>query len=132
MARSAAAVTMGFAFIVLLSFGADSLVHRAFPGAFDFDGRVTNPAITLLVLAYVAVFAVAGCYLTARLAPERPMRHALILGALGLVLTIPGTLLTWRIAPAWYHVFSLIMVMPYAWLGGWLGERHVGAKQERG
>ncbi len=132
MTRSAAAVSMGFAFIVILSFGADSLIHRAFQSSFDFDGRVKDPAITLLVLAYVAVFAVAGCYLTARLAPDCPMRHALMLGALGLAFSIPGTLMTWRIAPAWYHIFSLIMIMPYAWLGGWLGERHFAVKQKRG
>lgn len=132
MTRSVAAILMGFAFIVILSFGADALLRQVFPNSFDLNGRVLDTSITLLVLAYVAVFTVTGCHLTARLAPERPMRHALILGALGLLFTIPGTVMAWSMAPAWYHVLSLLLVLPYAWLGGRLGERHFAARQGRG
>jgi hypothetical protein len=80
-------------------------------------------------MLYVGVFATAGCYLTARLAPSQPMRHALVLGVLGLVFNVAGTVAMWDTAPAWYHVASLLLVMPYAWLGGRIRDRqlHGGA-----
>jgi hypothetical protein len=124
MGRSIAAIAMGFAFIVILSFGADALLLQMMPDVFDAGGRVTSTPILILILGYVAVFAVAGCYLAARLAPARPMKHALILGGLGLVFSIAGMAASWASAPAWYHITALVMVMPYAWVGGWLEERH--------
>lgn len=124
MIRSIAAIAIGFAFIVILSLGADALLRRMLPDAFAAGGQVTYTPILILILGYVAVFAVAGCYLAARLAPARPMKHALILGGLGLAFSIAGTAASWAIAPAWYHIISLVMVMPYAWVGGWLEERH--------
>ena len=53
------------------------------------------------------------------------MFHALILGALGLafnLIAVPGM---WQLFPHWYTVASLILVMPFAWLGGWLRERQL-------
>ena len=73
----------------------------------------------------VAVYAIIGCYLTARLAPNRPMRHALILGALGLVMNIAATVSLWGTAPAWYFILNLLLVMPYPWLGGRIRERQL-------
>jgi hypothetical protein len=79
----------------------------------------------LFVMLYVAVFAIGGCWLAARLAPSHPMRHALILGALGLIFNIAGTIAMWDTAPAWFHILSLLLVMPYAWIGGRLRERQL-------
>jgi hypothetical protein len=73
-------------------------------------------------MGYVGLFAVTGCYLTARLVPRRPMLHALVLGALGLAFNVAGSVAMWDTAPAWYHAASLALVMPYAWLGGRLHE----------
>lgn len=120
--RSVLAIVVGFVFIALLSFGADALLRSALPGAFNAAGRTDSVNVLLLTLAYVAVFAVAGCYLTARLAPSRPMWHALVLGLLGLIFTIAGTIAMWDAAPQWYNIVSLVLVMPYAWLGGKLAE----------
>lgn len=130
MIRSIAAVGAGFLFIALLSIGADSVLRSLAPSAFDASGRTDSPAILLLVLAYVGVFAVSGCYLTARLAPNHPMRHALILGAVGLVFDVVGTVVLWNTAPAWYHLLALTLVMPYAWLGGHIRERQLRSASE--
>jgi hypothetical protein len=62
------------------------------PDAFVPGVATSNVGLLLLTLAYVGVYAIAGCYLTARLAPERPMLHAMILGLLGLALNILGTI----------------------------------------
>lgn len=125
MLRSASAVLIGFLFIGAFSFGADALLRMLAPTAFDASGRVDNPTILLVTLTYVGIFAVAGCYLTARLAPNRPMLHALALGLLGLLFNIAGTIALWDAAPAWYHVTALALVMPFAWAGGKIREREI-------
>jgi hypothetical protein len=125
MGRSVLAIVIGFVFIGALSFTTDALVRAALPGAFDVAGGTTSVPVLVLTLAYVGLFAVAGCYLAARLAPGRPMTHALVLGGLGLLFNIAGTVATWATAPAWYHAVALALVLPYAWLGGHLRQRQV-------
>ena len=118
--RSILAIVSGFVAIALLSLSADRLVHHMWPGAFDAAGRTDSVGMLTFTLAYVALFAVLGCYLAARLAPNRPMSHALVLGLLGVVFTGVGTIGAWATAPAWYHVADVALVMPYAWVGGHL------------
>ena len=83
MWRSIMAIFVGFVFIAVLAFGADSVLRSVMPEAYDANGRVTSVPVLILTLVYVGIFAIAGCYLAARLAPSNPMRHALILGVLG-------------------------------------------------
>src|SRR5688500_2473726 len=99
MWRSIGAILAGFVFIGVLSFGADALLRQAMPGFFTADGYAGSTAVLLLIMSYVAIFAIAGCYLTARLAPNRPMWHALVLGLLGLFFNIGGTIVMWESAP---------------------------------
>lgn len=128
MIRSIVSIVAGFIFIGSLSFGADALLRSVMPGVFSATGRVESVPVLLLIILYVFVFAVAGCYLTARLAPRNPLKHALILGVLGLIFNVAGTIAMWNSAPAWYHLIALLLVMPAAWLGGTLGATQ--AKQE--
>jgi hypothetical protein len=128
MVRSTGVIVLGFFMIGAFSFGADALMRSLMPGAFDAAGRVDSTPVLLLIIAYVGVFATAGCYLTARLAPRHPMLHAMILGALGLIFNVVGTINFWETAPAWYHIVSLILVLPYAWLGGQLRVREMGLR----
>lgn len=121
--RSVLALAAGFVAIAALSFGADVLLWALFPDAYDADRRLTSVPLLLLTQALVGACAVAGCALAGRLAPSRPMRHALILGALGLVFNVAVSLALWATAPAWYHGLAWALVLPYAWLGGRLAER---------
>ena len=125
MLRSIVAIVVGFLLIGALATGTDLIVMKAFPAEFNDAGRTENLSILMLMAAYVAVYAIAGCYLTARLAPNRPMRHALILGALGLAMNIVATTSLWGTLPAWYLVMNLLLVMPYAWIGGRIRERQL-------
>lgn len=126
MIRSILAIVAGFFAIGLLAFGADAVVRSVMPQAFSASGRVDSVPVLLLMMSYVLVFAVAGCYLTARLAPNKPLKHALILGVLGLLFNIAGTIALWDTAPAWFHIVSLLLVMPAAWVGGRLREAQLG------
>jgi len=127
MIRSVIAVVTGFLLIGALSFGATALMKVAMPGALT--ARTESVPVLLLVMTYVAIFAVAGCYITAFIAGRSPMKHALVLGALGLIFNIVGTIDRWDTMPAWFHVISLLLVMPYAWLGGRLREMQLRRTQ---
>ena len=125
MLRSIVAIVVGFVLIGALAMGTDMLVMQAFPAAFDDAGRTRDLGLLMLMAGYVAVYAITGCYVTARLAPGNPMAHALILGALGLAMNIVATISLWGTAPAWYHILNLLLVMPYAWVGGRIRERQL-------
>jgi hypothetical protein len=125
MLRSAIAIVVGFVYIGALSFGADALLRGVLPDAFGPGGRIDSTPVLLFMIAYVALFAVSGCYLAARIAPSHPMRHALFLGVLGLIVNVMGTVSMWDTAPPWFHVVSLLLVMPYAYAGGRLREMEI-------
>ena len=95
------------------------------PGVFGPDDRVDSVPWLLIIQLYVFVYAAFGCWLAARMAPNRPMRHALILGALGLAFNIAGTIALWDKMPAWYHIVAIALVMPAAWVGGRIRERQM-------
>ena len=133
MVRSIAAIVVGFLVIGLLAVGTDMAVLKSFPQHFDAQGGTTHPAFLAAALAYVAVYATFGCWLAARLAPSHPMRHALILGALGLAFNVMGSIARWETAPVlWYHAIGLLTTMLWAWLGGRTRERQLESRGTRG
>jgi len=118
--RSIMALFAGFVVVVILSLGTDLALRRArISPALD---QPTSAALFLLATVYRTVYAVLGSYLTARLAPYKPMQHALIGGAIGLVLSIAGAAGTWNrgpeFGPHWYPVSLIVTSLPCAWLGG--------------
>ena len=123
--RSALAIVVGFVLIGALSVGTDLLVMRAMPGSFDASRQTSDPRVLALILAYVGVFATLGCYVAARLAPSRPMLHAIVLGLLGLAMNVAVSISTWGTHPAWYVLVGLATTMLWAWLGGRLREREL-------
>jgi hypothetical protein len=121
--RSILAIVIGFLFIGALAGGTGAILSSA--GFLPVGKSMTDPGPVLLEAAYVAIFAIAGCWLAAYLAPDRPMRHALILGFLGLVFNVIGAVATWGQRPAWAIALNLALVMPYAWIGGRLREQQL-------
>ena len=81
-----------------------------------------SDALFLLATAYRTVFSVLGAYITARLAPDRPMQHALVLGVVGLAVCIAGAVATWNrvpsLGPHWYPLALVVLAVPQCWLGG--------------
>ncbi len=84
-------------------------------------------ALFVVALAYRIPFNVGGSYVAARLAPARPMFHALALGALGVVVATLGAIAMWDHGPAWYSLGNIVIAMPCAWLGGRLSIRRRAA-----
>lgn len=119
--RRIGAVFAGLLAIFVLSSAADAVLHAV--GLYPpFPQRMAD-SLFLLATAYRAVFGVAGCWLTARLAPDRPMRHALVLGSIGVMLAIAGTIAFGKYGPAWYSVAIIAISLPCAWAGARLARR---------
>jgi hypothetical protein len=112
-------VLAGFLAIAVLSHATDAALRAA--GVYPPFGQPMSDGLFLLAVVYRSVFAVAGCYMAARLAPAQPMRHALALGVVGLALGTAGAVATWNrpeIGPAWYALALVALAMPCAWAGG--------------
>lgn len=61
--------------------------------------------------------------MTARLAPDRPMRHAWILAGIGLAAGLAGVAFYFivggaQLGPAWYPVSIAVEAIPCVWFGG--------------
>ena len=118
--KSLGAVFAGFVAVVVLSLGTDAMMHAV--GVFPQFGRPMSDALFLLATLYRIVYCIAGSYIAARLAPDRPMGHALALGVVGLVVSTVGAVVTWNkgpeFGPHWYPVALIVTAIPCAWLGG--------------
>lgn len=114
-ARSIGAVFAGLLAIVVLSTAADAVLHAT--GVYPpFPERMANELFALAT-AYRVVFGVAGSWLTARLAPRNPLRHALVLAGIGTVAATAGAAAMWEYGPAWYSLAIILISFPCAWAG---------------
>ncbi len=114
--KSIGAVLAGFVTGAVLSVGADFLMEQTNMMSME-NFKQSSAAVLCTVILYRFVFNVAGCYLTARLAPDKPMKHALIIGVIGTVLSILGTIAMWDLAIPAYNLTIIFMSLPSAWLG---------------
>jgi hypothetical protein len=120
--RSVGAVVAGLGGIFAVTTGVDAVMHAT--GVFPPVGAPPMAdRLFLLAFGYRFVIDVAGSWLCARLAPRRPMRHALVLGAIGMVLSVAGAVAMWDASRAWYPLALAASALPCAWLGGRLARR---------
>src|SRR5688572_564618 len=111
--KSIGAVLAGLVFIGVTHSAVDAVLEAM--GVLPKGHLHVSSGLILVVILYRAILSLAGCYLTAKLAPRNPMVHALVLGAIGTVLSAVGAIVTadMNLGPAWY-AWSLAV----AWLGG--------------
>lgn len=115
--RSIGAVLAGLVTIFVTHTGMDHIMHST--GVFPPYGEpMTDSELYALALGYRIVFSVLGCYITAWLAPHNPMRHALILGGIGVLLSAAGAFAMWDFGPHWYPIALILIALPCAWVGG--------------
>lgn len=129
MMRSVWAILAGFILIGILSFGTDAIMRAMSPWAFDANGGTTNLPILLVSMLYSAVYGVVGCYVAARLAPSNPMKHAMILGVIGLFAAGAANYAVWGHVPNWFVIINMLLVLPLAWLGGRLRENEIASRE---
>jgi surface polysaccharide O-acyltransferase-like enzyme len=118
--RRAGAVLAGLLFVIIITTATDALMHAT--GIFPPWGQPMADSLFVLALAYRIVYGIAGGYITARLAPDKPVKHALLLGVIGFVLSLAGAAATWNrgpeFGPKWYPLSLIVIAIPTAWLGG--------------
>jgi peptidoglycan/LPS O-acetylase OafA/YrhL len=123
-------VFAGFFATFILSIGTDMLLHAA--GVFPQWGQPMSNALFALATAYRTIYTVAGGYITARLAANKPMGHVWTLGVIGLLAAIAGTVATWdkgpEFGPKWYPLALVVLAIPCVWLGGKLAQRAIARK----
>ena len=117
--RSVGAVVAGFATVAALSMGADALIYGA---GLARPGQAMSDPMFALAALYRATFTVVGGFVTARLAPDRPMGHAWVLAGLGLLGGLGGVAAYYtankpEFGPAWYVLSIPLSAIPCVWLG---------------
>ena len=118
MLKSILAVIAGILFIIIVSTIVDQVLHAV--SVYPPEGEPLTDALALLATAYRFVIGIAGAWLTARLAPQNPMKHVMILAGIGIILGLIGVLATWNkgLGPRWYAIALVVLAIPQCWLGG--------------
>ena len=123
--RSVGAVVAGFLVTALVSVGTDAVMHAT--GVFPPFGEPMTDGLFVWALAYRLLCTVLGGWVTAALAPSRPIAHVVVLGAIGVVAATAGAVPTWNAGPAfgpkWYPVLLIVTALPCVWAGGMLRRR---------
>jgi peptidoglycan/LPS O-acetylase OafA/YrhL len=125
--RRIGAVIAGFLAVGILDTSIDVVLHATgiYPPWFT---PMATP-LWFLAIGYRLVDGVIGGYIAAWLAPDRPVKHALALGVLGLLMSIAGVLATWNkgpeFGPKWYPLALVVIALPCALIGGKLRERQL-------
>ena len=130
--RSVGAVLAGILMGAIPSVLTDQLMTAV--GILPGLGQPPGSTPLLIATVYRTVYGVAGSYVTAWLAPNRPMRHALVLGGLGFLVSVAGAAATWNhqpsLGPHWYPIALALLAIPTAWVGGKLRVMQMKNAQE--
>ncbi len=123
--KSIGSVLAGFITVVVLSVGTDFILETL--GVFPPQSEPGSYTWWMLMVAliYRSMYTVAGGYVTATLAPDRPMRFVIILGIVGIVAGTIGTIVGWNLSHHWYPIALVIAALPCTWLGGTLKTKAV-------
>jgi len=130
--KSIGAVLAGFITGLVLSVGTDFVLESfgIFPTP---DQGFFITWMIVLAIIYRSIYTVIGGYVTAALAPNQPMRHAIILGIIGIIASTLGTMATWGqgLSPDWFPISLIIIALPCTWLGGKLHELCIISKNSK-
>ena len=123
--KSIGAVLAGLVFIIFTHTLTDTILERT--GVFPPPEQGLHVTWMLVfALVYRIILSIVGCFITAKLAPSQRLRHALILGLIGVFASTVGAVFAIRmdLADAWYPIALVLVSIPCAWIGGRLAERN--------
>jgi surface polysaccharide O-acyltransferase-like enzyme len=122
LGRSVWAIVAGFLVVVALSTGTDVVLHKL--GTFPPLGERMADRLFAWATIYRTVYGIMGSYMTARLAPYRPMWHAMLGAVIGMILGTVGAVVTWNkdLGPHWYPLALIVTGIPCAWIGAKIRE----------
>jgi peptidoglycan/LPS O-acetylase OafA/YrhL len=131
--RRIGAVLAGLIVVVILDVGIDVIMHAS--GIYPPWFRPMSAQLWLLAIGYRMVDGVVASYVVARLAPDRPVKHAMVFGSIGVLMSIAGVIATWNggpeFGPRWYPLALVAIALPCAWMGGTLRARQIALIQNR-
>ncbi|PJZ55536.1 hypothetical protein [Leptospira barantonii] len=119
--KSIGAVLAGFLTIGILSTAVDMILHQT--GIYPPFGVIMSDPLFVLATGYRIVFGILSGYITARLAPDQPMQHALALGVVGVIISVIGAVVMWEAGPAWYSLAIIAIALPCSWAGAKIFEK---------
>ena len=119
MGRSVLALGAGFVVNIALSLATDVGLQAV--AVLPVLGQAPmNDFQAGIAAAYRVIYCVLSSYVVARLAPNRPMGHALVGAGIGMLIATAGAVATWNkgLGPHWYPVLLVILALPTGYLGG--------------
>ena len=116
--KSLWAIVAGVLVVIVVTTLIDVALHAA--DVFPPMDQPIDDGQSLLATFYRVVVGIAGAWVTARLAPDKPLKHALILGLVGTILALVGVAATWNLGlgPRWYPIALVVLAVPQSWAGG--------------
>lgn len=116
--KSIWALLAGVLFVIVVTTIIDIVLHLV--GFYPPLGLPMDDRQSLVATAYRIVISIAGAWITARLAPAKPMKHVMILGVLGTIMGFVGVVATWNrdLGPHWYSIAIAVLAIPQSWIGG--------------
>lgn len=115
--KSILAIVAGMLLIVVLSVITDMILEKLHVFTPPEQGLFTTWMLTVATI-YRCVYGVLGGYLAAVLAPENAMKHAVILGVIGIVANLAGAFVAWNLSSHWYPLVLTLTALPCTWIGG--------------
>lgn len=118
--RSIGALLAGMLTGAILSVATDAILENTgiFPTLAEQQALGSPTWLLLWATLYRTIYTILGCYIAARLAPSKPMRHAMILGVLGFVANIAGGIAMWGLGQHWYPIALAVLSLMAGWIGG--------------
>ena len=118
MLRSALAVATGFVTWTVLFLGLAAAIRALVPDAHGADGQVVETGVLWVYLALTVLASVAAGFVAARVATADHARTVLVTGVVLLAVGLAVQISSWDLAPAWYNVAFLILLLPLTVAGG--------------
>lgn len=135
--KSIGAILAGFILAFLLSRGMDVLLESTgvFPTVeYQLKHGFNILWMNILAIFYRVLFSAIGGYVTAKLAPTKPMGHVMILGILGTVIAIIANIVfsmipeMANVLPLWFSIALVVTALPSVWIGGKLATKWIKTK----
>ena len=121
--RTIIAVVAGAAVWAVLWVGGTQAAAAAFPNLLAPRQPVTHTGALMGLIVYSLPLSVLAGYVTAAAAVGDRMRAVWILAILQLALGLSVEMSSWNLAPVWYHLVFLVLIVPATVFGGALRVR---------
>jgi hypothetical protein len=121
MTRSVLAILAGIVVLTVTSFAiewvTDPVLAGVLPDAHSNGATWLDDVRKLIMFVYTTLCVACGGYVTAWLARGSKVRHAVIMGAIQMALTVLAMIEFRHRAPLWFWLTGIAVTVPAAWCG---------------